>query len=285
MLLERRLRVGVDPVGQLDDLVPGGLDGRGEARLRPRRRAEPGEWRSARARESPGWTGGDGATQPSKAAASGAARQRSADRVASATTTRAIMNRAIGSSRSPWSRSTIEDRRRRCRPRPPRRTARSPVAAVGDPAVPAEDRQPERAGSSVSADGQPDERRADDTRRSGRRPGRGSSRRARRGARRPPAAAKMARFAVRSRGSMTSESRPSAPSTAHGRISRASAAIGDRDLPVDAVPADAPGRERCDRVSAGVDWGECPSRRSGLAETLSAAQRATLDGQMSRNAQ
>ena len=33
VLLERRLRVGVDPMRQVDDLGPGGLDGRGQARL------------------------------------------------------------------------------------------------------------------------------------------------------------------------------------------------------------------------------------------------------------
>ena len=37
-LLERRLRVGVDPVRQLDDLVAGGLDGGGDARLGVRER-------------------------------------------------------------------------------------------------------------------------------------------------------------------------------------------------------------------------------------------------------
>ena len=33
VLLERRLRVGVDPVGQVEDLVAGGLDGRGDPAL------------------------------------------------------------------------------------------------------------------------------------------------------------------------------------------------------------------------------------------------------------
>ena len=50
VLLERRLGVGVDPVRQVEDLGPGGLDGRGQARLgvgerrRGASRGQVGHW-------------------------------------------------------------------------------------------------------------------------------------------------------------------------------------------------------------------------------------------------
>ena len=74
-------------------------------------------------------------------AAAAARAQRSAERVASATSARAKMNSAIGSSSTPCSRSTMKTAT--MRPTHAAAPGRAgPVAAVGDPAVAAEDRQP-----------------------------------------------------------------------------------------------------------------------------------------------
>ena len=75
VLLERRLRVGVDPMGQVEDLVAGGLDGGGEAPLGVGVRLG-GAWSRRRGRGL--WD--DGHLPP------GRRRQRSAESVASATT-------------------------------------------------------------------------------------------------------------------------------------------------------------------------------------------------------
>ena len=101
VLLEGELWVGVDAVGQAEDLVSGRLDGVGEPDLVVfvgRSGASGGQLGHAFS-----WLGGDvGSRQPS--AASARRGQRSAESVASATTTRAMMKIAMGSSSRPWSR-------------------------------------------------------------------------------------------------------------------------------------------------------------------------------------
>ena len=103
MLLERGLGIGVDPVRQVDDLVAGRLDGGGDPGLVVLVRG--GGARGGQLGHAGLLTGRDcpGSRQPS--AERGPMRdQRSAERVASATTTRAMMKIAIGSSSRPWSR-------------------------------------------------------------------------------------------------------------------------------------------------------------------------------------
>ena len=159
-----------------------GATGRGSRRGRPRRRSpsrafvvgerrrpDGARWQSGT--RSPG-CGGIGCPQPSVRVAPPDARQRSADRVASATTTSAIMNSAIGSSSRPWRRSTTRTATtiptqadaadRRAASRPGRRSG-------GD----ARRRSARRAGSG-SGDGQPDEHRADEPRARVHAPDRGS---------------------------------------------------------------------------------------------------------------
>ena len=147
-----------------------GATGRGSRRARPRRRrrdgpsrprtARPGGWRSAAASgllglADVGWVG----AQPS-AGGRAPARHRSADRVASATTTSAIMNSAIGSSSRPWSRSTT----RTAATIPTHDAAPDrpqPVAAIGDLAVAAVDGQPDER-DQRQRDREADEERADE---------------------------------------------------------------------------------------------------------------------------
>ena len=90
------------------------------------------------------------------------------------------------------------------------------------------------------------------------------------------AAAKKARFAVRSRASMTIESRPSGPSdVAQGRISRAMWSIL-RSGPLLARP---------DRSGEGRERWTAAGAASSRVNALSRPQRAMLAGQMSRKAQ
>ena len=125
VLLERRLRVGVDPMRQLEDLATGRFDGGGDAGLE----VELGLGRSNGGQvghgSSVGRLGvGERCSRRDGSAARRSGPQRSAESVASATAASARMNSAIGNSRAPCRRSTTKIAT--MRPiHPPRRAART----------------------------------------------------------------------------------------------------------------------------------------------------------------
>ena len=145
VLLERRLRVGVDPMRQVDDLVAGGLDGRGHARL------DVGVGLGGADGDQRSGTGPPGTADCGSAAGAAAADGSAGRRTRSLSVPPRASPRPRREGHDEQGDRQLqgalqpqhdEDRDDAARPSPATGGPR-PVAAVGDPPVPAEDDEPQ----------------------------------------------------------------------------------------------------------------------------------------------